>query len=108
MEATAARPVCEAAAHSRSTPAPFDNGLMGAAGMPGTSFHTWALLEWLLMGGGPAAQDMGGYMINDPSHEGELLIIDNGYKAAFAECLSEGASAERKAYCDENWKQFIH
>jgi hypothetical protein len=36
LEATAARPACEAAAHSMGAPAPFDDGLMGAAGMPGT------------------------------------------------------------------------
>jgi hypothetical protein len=39
LEATAARPACEAAAHGSmgGAPAPFDDGLMGAPGMSGAA-----------------------------------------------------------------------
>jgi len=64
-------------------------------------------------GGDQGRGEMRGAMINDGgfgANSGADAEAAQAEKkaAAIAECLSEGSSDERVAYCDENWQSFVH
>ena len=103
LEATAARPACEAAAHdSMNPPSTFDDGLMGAPSMgisggdPSVFGHLGGDKRGAIggadMGGGPAAQDMSGNINNDGGHGANSA--DAARKARYNKCIAKAVSAD--------------